>query len=49
MPFHDLIPDPDHEIQIGLLISMFTAITFTRTIVNLIYGHKKIEKISVGI
>ena len=27
MPFHDLIPDPDHEIQIGLLISMLDDVT----------------------
>lgn len=36
-------------LTIGLLVSMFTAITFTRAIVNLIYGHKQIKKVSVGI
>lgn len=37
-------------LAIGLLTSMITAITFTRAMVNLIYGRqKKIEKLSIGI
>lgn len=35
--------------MIGILTSMFTAVTFTRGMVNLIYGGKKIEKLSIGI
>lgn len=34
---------------IGLLTSMVTAIFFTRAIINLIYGKKRIEKLSIGI
>ncbi len=34
---------------IGLLTSMVTAIFFTRGAVNLIYGKRRVEKISIGI
>ena len=34
---------------IGLLTSMTTSIFFTRAIVNLIYGKKKLAKLSIGI
>jgi preprotein translocase subunit SecD len=36
-------------ITIGLLTSMFTAITGTRAIVNLIYGGRSLKRISIGI
>lgn len=36
-------------ITIGLLTSMFTAITGTRALVNLIYGGRPIKNISIGI
>ena len=36
-------------LTIGLVTSMFTAITGTRAIVNLIYGAKPVKKISIGI
>lgn len=36
-------------ITIGLLTSMFTAITGTRALVNLIYGGRSVKKISIGI
>jgi len=36
-------------ITIGLLTSMFTAITGTRALVNLIYGGRNIKRISIGI
>lgn len=36
-------------VTIGLLTSMFTAITGTRAIVNLIYGGRTIKHISIGI
>lgn len=36
-------------ITIGLLTSMFTAITGTRALVNLIYGGRSIKRISIGI
>ena len=34
---------------IGLLCSMITAIFFTRAVVNLIYGHRNVKKLSIGI
>ncbi len=34
---------------IGILTSMFTAITVTRAIVHLIYGNRSIKKLSIGI
>jgi len=34
---------------IGILTSMFTAITVTRAIVHLIYGNRNIKKLSIGI
>ena len=37
-------------LTIGIITSMFTAITGTRAIVNLIYGHKvRLTKLSIGI
>ncbi len=36
-------------VTIGLLTSMFTAITGTRALVNLIYGGRPIKRISIGI
>ncbi len=36
-------------VTIGLLTSMFTAITGTRTLVNLIYGGKPVKRISIGL
>jgi preprotein translocase subunit SecD len=36
-------------LTIGLLTSMFTAITGTRAIVNAMYGNKPVKKISIGI
>ncbi len=37
-------------LTIGIMTSMFTAITGTRAIVNLIYGHKvRLTKLSIGI
>lgn len=34
-------------LSIGIITSMFTAIIFSRAIINLIYGGKKIEEISI--
>jgi len=36
-------------LSIGILTSMFTAIVVTRAIINLIYGGRKVEKLSIGI
>lgn len=36
-------------LTVGLITSMFTAITGTRAIVNLLYGAKPVKKISIGI
>jgi preprotein translocase subunit SecD len=36
-------------LSIGLLTSMLTAITYTRAIVNLIYGNRTVKKLSIGI
>lgn len=36
-------------ITIGLITSMFTAITGTRALVNLIYGSRSLKRISIGI
>jgi preprotein translocase subunit SecD len=36
-------------LTIGIITSMFTAITGTRAIVNLVYGRKKVNKLSIGI
>ena len=35
-------------LSIGILTSMFTAIMGTRAIVNLIYGGRKVKKLSIG-
>lgn len=36
-------------VTIGLMTSMFTAITGTRVLVNLVYGARPVKKISIGI
>lgn len=36
-------------VTVGLITSMFTAITGTRALVNLIYGGRKVKRISIGI
>lgn len=36
-------------VTIGLVTSMFTAITGTRAIINLIYGGRPVKKISIGL
>lgn len=36
-------------LTVGLITSMFTAITGTRAIVNLLYGQRAVKKISIGI
>ncbi len=36
-------------VTVGLITSMFTAITGTRALVNLIYGNRDIKRISIGI
>jgi preprotein translocase subunit SecD len=35
-------------LMIGIMTSMFTAIVGTRAIVNLIYGGRNVETISIG-
>jgi preprotein translocase subunit SecD len=34
-------------LSIGILTSMFTAIVGTRAIINLMYGNKRVEKLSI--
>jgi preprotein translocase subunit SecD len=34
-------------LSIGIITSMFTAIMGTRAVVNLIYGGRKVEKLSI--
>ena len=34
-------------LAIGILTSMFTAIIGTRSVVNLVYGAKRVEKLSI--
>ncbi len=36
-------------LSIGLLTSMFTAVAYTRGIVNLMYGRRSVKKLSIGI
>jgi preprotein translocase subunit SecD len=36
-------------LTIGLITSMVTAIFFTRTIVHLVYGHRNVKQLSIGI
>ncbi|MCC5792193.1 MAG: protein translocase subunit SecD [Legionellaceae bacterium] len=36
-------------LSLGLLTSMLTAITYTRAIVNLVYGGRSVKKLSIGI
>jgi len=35
-------------LSIGIITSMFTAIVLTRALVNLIYGGRRVEKLSIG-
>lgn len=35
-------------LSIGILTSMFTAIVVTRAIINLLYGGRKVDKLSIG-
>ncbi|MGE3920015.1 MAG: protein translocase subunit SecD [Gammaproteobacteria bacterium] len=35
-------------LTIGLLTSMFTAVTFTRALVNVCYGGRQVKKLSIG-
>jgi preprotein translocase subunit SecD len=35
-------------LSVGILISMFTAITVTRAQINLIYGGRRVQKLSIG-
>ena len=34
-------------LTIGIITSMFTAIIFSRAIINLIYGGKKVEELAI--
>ncbi|MEM1244438.1 MAG: protein translocase subunit SecD, partial [Pseudomonadota bacterium] len=34
---------------IGIMTSMFTAVTFTRGLINLVYGGRQVKKLSIGI
>lgn len=34
---------------LGLLTSMFSGVTYSRAMVNAIYGHRKVQKLSIGI
>ena len=36
-------------LTIGLITSMFTSIFFTRALVNLIYGNRRVKQLSIGI
>ena len=36
-------------LSLGLLTSMITGIGYTRAMVNLIYGHRSVKRISIGI
>ena len=36
-------------LSLGLLTSMLTGLTYTRGIVNAIYGGRKVETLSIGI
>jgi preprotein translocase subunit SecD len=35
-------------LSLGILTSMFTAIIGTRALVNLIYGRRRVERLSIG-
>jgi preprotein translocase subunit SecD len=35
-------------LMIGIITSMFTAIVGTRALINLIYGGRKVEALSIG-
>jgi preprotein translocase subunit SecD len=35
--------------MVGIVISMFTAVTVTRALVQIVYGNRNIKKISIGI
>ena len=34
-------------LMLGIITSMFTAIVGTRAVINLIYGHKRVERLSI--
>lgn len=36
-------------LSLGLITSMLTGVTYTRAIINLVYGNRKINKLSIGI
>ena len=36
-------------LSIGLLTSMLTGVTYTRALVNAIYGNRSVKKLSIGI
>ena len=36
-------------LSLGLLTSMLTGVTYSRAMINLIYGNKKISKLSIGV
>jgi preprotein translocase subunit SecD len=35
-------------LTLGIITSMFTAIIGTRALVNLIYGYRQVERLSIG-
>jgi preprotein translocase subunit SecD len=35
-------------LSIGIITSVFTAIVLTRAMINLIYGGRRVEKLSIG-
>lgn len=35
-------------LSVGIVTSMFTAILGTRALINLIYGSRRVEKLSIG-
>jgi len=35
-------------LSLGIVFSMFTAIMGSRAIINLIYGGRRVEKLSIG-
>ena len=35
-------------LSVGILTSMFTAIMVTRAMINLVYGGRRIQKLSIG-
>ena len=33
---------------LGILTSMFSAVTVSRAMVNLVYGHRRVAKLAIG-